>query len=69
MSYAESYMLTARIIGFMGIGMCVLAFVLMLYVQCKIRELKRERHRLDRALNRYNRAFNDDYDYFNGFGM
>ena len=30
-------------------------------------KLRRERHRLDRALNRYNSAYKDDYDFYNGF--
>lgn len=30
-------------------------------------KLRRERHRLDRALNRYNSTYKDDYDFYNGF--
>lgn len=32
-----------------------------------IKVLKRERHRLDRAINVYNRQQMDDYDFYNGF--
>ena len=32
-----------------------------------IKLLKRERHRLDRAINIYNRQQLDDYDFYNGF--
>lgn len=32
-----------------------------------VKTLKRERHRLDRAINVYNRQRMDDYDFYNGF--
>ena len=32
-----------------------------------VKTLKRERHRLDRAINVYNRQQMDDYDFYNGF--
>lgn len=61
------YMNICRVYAGLGLFLFILSFITMAIAQCQIRKLKRERHRLDRALNRYNRAFNDDYDYFNGY--
>lgn len=48
------------IIAVCGFGACISATI-------QINKLKRERHRLDRLLNRYNSTYKDDYDFYNGF--
>lgn len=52
---------------YISIAVFIMSLITIIIAQCQLRKLKRERHRLDRMLNRYNRAFNDDYDYYNGY--
>lgn len=63
------YMNICRIYAGMALLMFVISVIMIITAQCQLRRLKRERHRLDRTLNRYNRAFNDDYDYYNGYDV
>lgn len=58
---------TAWIIFVLGLIIFVLGAIALVVVQIQIKKLKRERHRLDRLLNRYNTTYKDDYDFYNGF--
>lgn len=59
----------ARVYAIIALVMFTLTVLALCIVNIQLRRLKRERHRLDRALNKYNRAFNDDFDYFNGYNV
>ena len=58
---------TAWVILVLGILLCFCGFGALLSSAQQINKLKRERHRLDRLLNRYNSTYKDDYDFYNGF--
>lgn len=58
---------TAYVILVLGIILAVCGFGACLSAARQIKILKRERHRLDRLLNRYNSTYKDDYDFYNGF--
>lgn len=58
---------TAWIVFVIGIAAFTLAVAALVVNQMQIKSLKRERHRLDRLLNRYNATYKDDYDFYNGF--
>ena len=58
---------TAWIVFALDLIIFTLAVVALVVVQIQLNKLKRERHRLDRLLNRYNSTYKDDYDFYNGF--
>lgn len=58
---------TAWVIFVIGIVAFTLSVIALVVVQIQLKMLKRERHRLDRMLNRYNSTYKDDYDFYNGF--
>ena len=58
---------TAWIVFALGLILFTLSVVALIVVQIQLNKLKRERHRLDRLLNRYNSTYKDDYDFYNGF--
>ena len=58
---------TAWIVFALGLILFTLSVVALIVVQIQLNKLKRERHRLDRLLNRYNYTYKDDYDFYNGF--
>ena len=58
---------TAWIVFVLGMIIFTLSIVALIVVQMQLNKLKRERHRLDRLLNRYNSTYKDDYDFYNGF--
>lgn len=58
---------TAWVVFVIGIILVVCGFGACLAATRQINILRRERHRLDRLLNRYNSTYKDDYDFYNGF--
>lgn len=58
---------TAWVVFAIGIVTFTLSVIALIAVQMQLNKLKRERHRLDRLLNRYNSTYKDDYDFYNGF--
>ena len=58
---------TAWTVFAIGIVTFTLSIIALCVVQMQLNRLKRERHRLDRILNRYNSTYKDDYDFYNGF--
>lgn len=58
---------TAWVVFAIGIVTLTLSVIALVVVQIQSKRLKRERHRLDRILNRYNSTYKDDYDFYNGF--
>ena len=58
---------TAWIVFVLGLILFTLSVVSLIVVQMQLNKLKRERHRIDRLLNRYNSTYKDDYDFYNGF--
>lgn len=58
---------TAWTVFVLGLILFILGVVALIVVQMQLNKLKRERHRLDRLLNRYNSTYKDDYDFYNGF--
>ena len=58
---------TAWVVFAIGIVTFTLSVIALIVVQVQLKMLKRERHRLDRTINRYNSIYNDDYDFYNGF--
>ena len=51
----------------LGLALVVVGSLICGAAALMIKMLKRERHRLDRAINVYNRQQMDDYDFYNGF--
>nr|DAM59601.1 MAG TPA: hypothetical protein [Bacteriophage sp.] len=51
----------------LGLFLAICGFGACISAARQIKVLKRERHRLDRLLNRYNSTYKDDYDFYNGF--
>lgn len=58
---------TAWTVFVIGIASFTLSVAALVVIQIQIKNLKRERHRLDRLINRYNATYKDDYDFYNGF--
>lgn len=58
---------TAWVVFMLGLFLAICGFGACISAARQINILKRERHRLDRLLNRYNSTYKDDYDFYNGF--
>lgn len=58
---------TAWVVFMLGLFLAICGFCACISATRQIKVLKRERHRLDRLLNRYNSTYKDDYDFYNGF--
>ena len=58
---------TAWVVFAIGIVTFTFSVIALIVVKIQLNRLKRERHRLDRTLNRYNSTYKDDYDFYNGF--
>lgn len=58
---------TAWTVFAIGLVLSTLSVIALIVVQIQLKKLKRERHRLDRLINRYNTTYKDDYDFYNGF--